>query len=484
MIKILNSAFKRLVILKKAENPVRSEEINGENTLNFSTELTEKLAQNVDENSIIELENDYFDIAYYLKGQAENGLLSMDIQAEHVSYRLNNPEYDMEYFTATGTPETILAQMLVGTEFAVGTVEFTKNTTYSAQEAKSRRQILMEFIAQLGGEADFNKFEISIVAHRGNTTRKLLTKGKNIKVVSKVYDKRQADEAGNALVAYACEPIQLENTKFALGDEALLIQKDLGIQQQLRIVKISYNPYNNLEASIELANFIDTIETQMYRMETKTVIKDKLYYGSRIGPEFGFECVRSDKLARSIYNADTIAMQAGDGLGSYVDKLYFNPLEGEFVFDGTIYAASGVFSGDVTAATITGGSIMGSTIDIGEDGSGGYNFSVDVAGHMNAKTGTFGGTIETVENARVGNNLYLGDTNNTGKAIVFSASASISNPYGTDAVLLSALGNIEFETPYDVDFSSVNVVGLGNSGYVKQSAINAAIADHIAAYHV
>jgi hypothetical protein len=483
LIKILDSTLKRLAILKEAENPSRSEEINGENTLSFSAALSEKVAQNVDENSIIELDNDYFDVVYYQKTQAQNGLLTIDVQSEHVSYRLNEPDYNMEYFAATGMPESILTQLLTGTEFTVGTVEFTENTTYSAQEAKSRRQLLMEFVAHLGGEVDFNKFTISIVVHRGSTTRKLLTKGKNIKVISKIYDKRQTDESGNALVAYSCEPIQMEKTKLALGDEVLLIQQDLGIQELQRIVKYSYNPYNNIEANIELANFIDTLETQMYRMEMKTVIKDKLYYGSRIGPEIGFECVRSDKKARSVFNADNLVMQSGDGNGNYVDKLYFNPLEEEYIFDGTIYAASGVFSGDVTAATITGGSITGSTISIGDDGLEGYNFTVDMSGHMIAKSGTFGGSIQTAEDARVGNNLRLGDTNNTGKSIIFSASASIHNPFGTDALRFSAAGNIEFSTPSDVDFSIVNVIGLENSGYAKQTDINNAIAYHMIGYH-
>ena len=48
----------------------------------------------------------------------------------------------------------------------------------------------------------------------------------------------------------------LPDAPLELGDEVLLIQKDLDIKEQLRIVRIGYNPYNPIEADIELANFV------------------------------------------------------------------------------------------------------------------------------------------------------------------------------------------------------------------------------------
>ncbi|HHU17030.1 MAG TPA: hypothetical protein GXZ70_02220, partial [Clostridiales bacterium] len=69
MIKILNSEFERQAILKNVINPNRFEEINGENTLEFSVLLNEKTSAYIDENAIIELDDDYFDIAYFSKNQ-------------------------------------------------------------------------------------------------------------------------------------------------------------------------------------------------------------------------------------------------------------------------------------------------------------------------------------------------------------------------------------------------------------------------------
>jgi hypothetical protein len=377
VIRILDSTLKRLAILQSIETANRFEEINGENKLDFTAVYDEKTAQYVNETAVVELDNDYFDIVYYAKQQIDSGVLAMQVQSEHVSYRLNRPEYNLDLFTATGTPTAVLTQLLAGTPFTVGTVEYTAPITYSAQEAKSRRQLLMEFVGVLGGEVDFDKFTVSIVVHRGSTTRKLLAKGKNIKVVSKIYDGRQKDKAGNPLVSYTCTPIQLPNTPFAAGDDVLLIQKDLGIQEPHRIVRLGYNPYDNIEASIELANFVSGLEDTFYRIETQKVTADKLYYGARIGPEFGFESIRSDKKARAYFNADAFKMQSGDGTGSnWTDKLYFDPATGEYIFDGKL--------------TITNlGQLLA---EIYKDVNGGRLKIYDANGQLNAMIGVESGT--------------------------------------------------------------------------------------------
>jgi hypothetical protein len=48
-----------------------------------------------------------------------------------------------------------LTAILSGTGFTVGTVAFTGSHTYSAQEKKSRRAILVQFTEYLGGELLF-----------------------------------------------------------------------------------------------------------------------------------------------------------------------------------------------------------------------------------------------------------------------------------------------------------------------------------------
>lgn len=317
MIKLLNASLERQAVLKNIINANRFEEINGENTLEFSVLLDEKTSAYIDENAIIELDDDYYDIAYFKKNQNEDGTLTIDVETEHISYRLNNPDYDMEYFASTGSPATVLSAILSGTGFTAGTVEFSDAVTYSIQEKKSRRMLLMEFVALLGGEVDFDKMTVSILQHRGSQEPKLLTKGKNIKVVSKIFNKREHDKNGNPLVSYTCSPIMFLESPLFLGDEVLLIQKDLDIQEQLRIVRIGYNPYNPIEAEIELANFVSGLEDDIYRIETSTVVKEKVYNGCRIGPDEGFVAVKSDNTAKTTMNAtDGFKLEIGDGSGN------------------------------------------------------------------------------------------------------------------------------------------------------------------------
>ena len=121
------------------------EEINGENILDFTTVLDSTLQTYINDNTVFELDGDYFDIAYYKKDANDDDTFTIDVESEHISYRLNRPEYNKEYFTEIGTPSVILGKILQGTGFSVGTVESPTTVTYSAQEAKSRRQLLMEF---------------------------------------------------------------------------------------------------------------------------------------------------------------------------------------------------------------------------------------------------------------------------------------------------------------------------------------------------
>lgn len=339
MIKLLDDNFVRMCNIKNVLNSDRIEEINGENTLAFEAILSPVLLSNINENSIFELDDDYFDLVYLKKDSNSDGSYIVKVEAQHISYRLNDPIYNKEYFTEEGPPSYILAQILSGTGLIVDEVEFSDLTTYSIQEKKSRRQILMEFTTYIGGELKFNKNKVSILAHRGSTDRKILTKGKHIKVASSFIDKREKDEDGNPLKSYSCEPIAIPGVSYSLGDDVLLIQPDLGINEELRLVRLSYNPYNPLDISMEFSNRIPGLEDDIYRIETQAVSKDKLMNGTRIGPVYGFEAVRNDKKARSYFRSDGMAFQSGDGTGeNWINRLYYDYDseldETTLVFDG------------------------------------------------------------------------------------------------------------------------------------------------------
>lgn len=352
MIKILDNAFNRLAILKNVISPSIQKEINGEYTLKFECVLDAKTSNYVNENNYFEIDNDYFQLIYYQKKQNDDGTLTMQVDCEHVGYKLNNAAYDLDIFAHTGTPTQVLTQILLGTGFTVGTVEPSDSVTYAVSEKKSRRQLLMGFVSYLGAEIDFAKMQVNLLNHVGASSLKILAKGKNIKVVGKTYDAKD----GAAKISYTVTPIQLDTLQLSIGDEILLVHKDLDIQEQMRIVRITYNPYDSIEASIELANFVPGIEDQFYRIETQQVTKEKVYNGCKIGPDEGFVAERTDRKAKTVVNAtDGISIygDTGDGL----ERNFYVGTDGRIKAKDIDIDGSGTFGGSVTAATILGGTI-------------------------------------------------------------------------------------------------------------------------------
>jgi uncharacterized repeat protein (TIGR02059 family) len=338
---MLNSSLVELDTLYDVVQSTKREGLNSYKELQFQTYLTPELSSLINDNNIAEVDEDYFDLVYYAKDQKDNGDLDVAAEFEHVSYRLNNSEYDKEFFAEIGTPEYILGKILEGTGFTVGTVEFTTTMTYSIQEKSSRRKMLSEFTALLGGELDFNKFTISILQHRGSTTPKNITEGRNFSIIGVSFNKRQKDASGNPLVAYTCKLIK--PMEISLGDVVTMQYGTLGIDTSLRVVSITTNPYNNEDVEFEIGNFNPTLENDTYRIETTTVTKDKLYNGTRIGPTYGFESVLSNKKARSYFNSTGGAWQVGDGTGeNWTDKLFIqiDPETGKakLLFDGELSA--------------------------------------------------------------------------------------------------------------------------------------------------
>ena len=339
-LKVFSSALEELHTIDSIISCSKTEAINSDNVLSFSMFLNSLNKGWVNNTNVIGLDGDYYDISRYRNAHGHDGNLRVTAECEHISYRLNDPEYDMEYFTASGTPAAILAAILEGTGFSVGTVEFTAVHTYSAQEKKSRRALLIQFAELLDGELLFNGLSVSILTQRGSSSPKDLREGRNITVISKDVDKTRRDELGNPVVAYECDLV--EPMELSLGDAVTMVYDTLGINITLRIVSITTNPYNSSEVSFSVSNTVPTIEDEAYEIATTTVVKDKLYNGIRIGPEYGFEAVRSDKKARAYFKSDGFAMQSGDGSGeNWTDRLYFDPESGKYKFVGTVEIEGG-----------------------------------------------------------------------------------------------------------------------------------------------
>lgn len=345
-IKIYDAAMTtQLAEIRTALTAVRTEQINGDNTLNFSVLVRQGYGDYINEVNTVKLDDDFFDLAYYKPEQRGDGRLLISVECEHISYRLNNAEYDVEYFTETGEPSAILTAILAGTGFTVGTVDFSGATTFSLQAAASRRGLLVQFAAYMGGELEYSGMTISLLSQRGSATPKALTVGRDVTVIAKAVDKRNLDENGNPTVSYTVGVHK--GASLDLGDAVTLDYDRLGIAVELRVVTKAYDPYNPNSMTVEVGHYVSGLEDDLYRIETEAVKKDALMNGCRIGPEYGFEAVRNDKKARAFFRSDGMKFQSGDGTGnSWKDRLYYE-------YDADADETTLVLDGKLSATMIT-----------------------------------------------------------------------------------------------------------------------------------
>lgn len=71
---------------------------------------------------------------------------------------------------------------------------------------------------------------------------------------------------------------------------------------------------------------------------TSGLQEDTPYYGVTIGRANGLKIERSDGKSRAIFNSDKFSMQAQDEQGVMRDRIYFDPVAGKYIFDGTLTA--------------------------------------------------------------------------------------------------------------------------------------------------
>ena len=351
-----NAALTPLATLRAAVSVKRVERLNGENTLDFVCPARDSAVELLNENTVVSLGGDYFDVVFLRREQLSNGWMQIYAECEQVSYRLNNPEFNLQYFTMSDTSQAILTALLTGTGFSVGSVEFSTVVTFSLQEASSRRAALRLFAEYLQAELVFQGFQVNLFQQRGSTTPKALKVGKDITVISQSIDKRQRDGLGNPLVSIDCGVYQ--GSSLSLGDVVVLDYPALKIQSTLRVVSLSYDPYNPSNLTIEVGNLAARLENDLYRIETQTVTKEKVYNGTRIGPSEGFVVERSDGKARTVMNAtEGISIYSDDGAG--LERQFYVDTNGRIIAKALDIAGDSTFGGTVKASQLLIGGANG-----------------------------------------------------------------------------------------------------------------------------
>ena len=307
MLKILNNSLQPQTIVKTLTAAI-SEEINREYSFAFSAIIDGDKSQYVNTDAIAEVEDNYFNVVYTKEQRHPDGTITVDAECEHVSYALSDNILD-DGFTGYGTPAQLLTQLFQGTNFTAGRVDFTQAITISINEAVTKRAVLLAITDQLGGELKFHKFEISLLARRGADRGVQFRYRKNNMAVSRSVDKRKLIN-GQPTVAYECDVAELEfatghgaDDHYELGDTVQVIDPGLSINTLQRIVKESHDPFNRMQGSVAIANFVPDISDSIITLQRTSIMKGSIYNGCHISPEDGFVAVKSDKTVRNTMNA-------------------------------------------------------------------------------------------------------------------------------------------------------------------------------------
>lgn len=310
--------------------------VNGEFTFSFDAFESELKSEYFDTNNNLVIDNQTFDIKYI--EQSHDIDVKYSIQCEHVNYRMEDgPENLYTAYGFLGTPTQILANILSGTEFSVGTVEYTEIIGLVVNTEITRKGLIYELANLLGGEVEYtNKgFSINILNTIGQDNGFQVRFGKNLKGIRKIIDSR-----GGLKTTYDVDLIQLKNSHeyisqqlqdlevVGAGDTIRIIDEVIGLDVQNRIVSIEYNPIFSINMNLEIANTINLISDKINQIDVSSVHQGKTYNGVRISPEEGFVSERSDgKAETSMNSTDGIYIKSDVGGGLVQSSMWIRTVD-------------------------------------------------------------------------------------------------------------------------------------------------------------
>ena len=242
--------------IKKVISSNLRETLEGEFTLSFTVMARSALALKTKQ--IAKLDNQYFELVQISKS-IQGSLPVCSVLCEHVSYLLNHEMYNITAFDFTGDPSAGLSQLLSGTPFSAGVVDFTENVTMKINQKVSRRAALMQYIAIIGGEIQYDGYNINIRNHRGSTEYIPVMGSKNVTSVAVSHDSRE-----NAS-SYDISFFKLMN--LTVGDNVHIIFNPLGINVKTRIISLEYNPFYRFNIRVEVGRYRPSISDTFYRIE-------------------------------------------------------------------------------------------------------------------------------------------------------------------------------------------------------------------------
>ncbi len=226
-----------------------------------------------------------FDIVRVERIRAETGEIIVTAECEHVSYRLNDKNYEDATFEDQ-TPTQMMTEILSGIDaIQLGTVSpnVTDPKSFNFRD-KTARAALIDIALAFVGELSYDGNEISLLARVGRASgAPALTTGINIGSLRDVDDTREAGGNGVsgqlrlAEIAYATGVADAASFKVRLGDTVNVVDADLEVDESLRIWVYRHDYLNPMLSDIDVGvRAGTTIDSLLHNREAENKTKQDI----------------------------------------------------------------------------------------------------------------------------------------------------------------------------------------------------------------
>ena len=250
MIEIYNSAGTLQCSFPRVLSASLCDKLSGERTLSFS--VLASRSQSLSVGMTAKLDGQFYNIVRVSK-KITGGFPVTTAQCEHITYLLNEEQYNLVTFVFEGTPADGMTQLLSGTPFSVGVIEATGRVecAFTDQSPLSRRSALMRFIDACGCEVEYDGYKINLRKHRGSTVRKSLMDGENVTDLAVTIDSRENTQS------YEISLFKMADLQ--AGDEVNITYTPMGVNVDTRIISIEYDPFYRYTVRVEVGDYVPNL---------------------------------------------------------------------------------------------------------------------------------------------------------------------------------------------------------------------------------
>lgn len=312
----------------------------------FDLTMPGRLIKNVAVGDEIRLGDLYFDVVRVGKNAQATGTY-YTVNCEHISYELADmPQYTAHY---SGTAAAVLATILSGTGFSVGTVTVSGTHSVTINNDTSKRDALQQWAVACNAELSYTGRNINFLTRVGSATAVSLAEKENVKSLSVTMDSRSDTQS------YSIELSRLQH--LSLGDSVTISYPSLNINVTKRVITLDYDPFHPMAISMVIGDYVPNFTGAVSSALEARIKEGEPYYGVTIDRATGIRILRSDEMSEAIFNSDLFTMRAKIN-GTMQDRIYFDPIKGDYVFAGAL-SSDAVFTdslyaeiGDIAELTV------------------------------------------------------------------------------------------------------------------------------------